>query len=313
MAGGPSPRQGRLQGIPPGPELSLSQRGSPSRAPRRHAGPAAAPGSPQASPRTAGPGRAGTQTRRPQEAPRSPPPQGTGLGGVSRARCGPARPAGPARDGAIQRQHPRGRTPTDLVEAALGREDGDVAVEAGAGPAGHGGAGGRPSGSRRASPAETAHRAPREYCRVTRPAQAPKRAQLAHRHAPAAVLRMLKPCGAPCPCPPPPTPRARHPLGRASALWRRAQPASCRDMRAASCRPVQRGGRRGRGAAVGSCEPSGGPSGSWLTENLVEDVTECARKYRKPGGCITVSCTASQENKPLFQFPKQSISTCSFQ
>lgn len=90
-------------------------------------------------------------------------------GGFSRAGCSPPRQeaaaarAGRARDRAIQRQHPRGRTPTDLVEAALGREDGDVAVEAGAGASGHGGSGegrrGRGAHSVQ-GPTATADRAP---------------------------------------------------------------------------------------------------------------------------------------------------------
>lgn len=90
------------------------------------------------------PARAGTEPPRPVKGSTtlpSPPKQRPCTAELSRAGRSPAPREGPARDGAIQRRHPRGSAPTDLVEAALGREDGDVAVEAGTGASRHGGSG----------------------------------------------------------------------------------------------------------------------------------------------------------------------------
>jgi len=188
----------------------------------------------QASPAHRGTRRAGTQTPRPRQAPRFPPPQRQrGSAEAFRAGCSPARReaaaaarAGPARDGALQRQHPRGRTPTDLVEATLGREDGDVAVEAGAGASGHGGGGGGGAAEGlaacRAPPLpQTGH--PAEYFRVTRSAQAPKHASLAYRHTPPPPLRMPERRG-PSPTPPPPSPAtAPLPSMRSRAAGRRTR------------------------------------------------------------------------------------------
>lgn len=130
----------------PGSNFSLSHARLPfPGSPGGTAGTAAAPTG--LSPHSAGPGQAGAGTPLPAQ-------------------------AGRARDGAIRRRPPRARTRTDLVEAALGREDGDVAVEAGAGAAGHGGRGaGRPGGAFRVQ-GPPQPQTPPERFRVARPPRA---------------------------------------------------------------------------------------------------------------------------------------------
>lgn len=75
-------------------------------------------------------------------APHPPPPLPSPLGAAPPQALSAGPCPGRARDGAVPGPGGR-RARTDLVEASLGREDGDVPVEAGAGAAGHGGRGAR--------------------------------------------------------------------------------------------------------------------------------------------------------------------------
>lgn len=262
----PFPWQGTLERAYPGAKISLSHARVPLAGP--HAGAtraAAAPGSHPASPRTPR-DQAGREPRDATGGATSPPPpEGQpGSAEVSRAGCSPARReaaaaawAGRARDGAVRQQHPRGRTPTDLVEAALGREDGDVAVEAGAGASGHGGRGegGAAEGltaCRVPPPPRTG--SPNKHFRVTHSARAPSRSAAAAAHArgrsgssPPAPLASMRAGGE----------RSCRDMSRSRVRPRQLQRAEPAGPRARPPRRNGAGGGRGVGAAGGSAAVSG--------------------------------------------------------
>lgn len=135
---------------------------------------------------TAGPGQLGAGAPEPREAPRLPLRTGCGTrrsfrGPAAAPLGGERRGRGRGQAGPVTGQFsggPAGPERTDLVEAALGREDGDVPVEAGAGAAGHGGSGAR-RGELSACRAPQQPQAPPERFRVTRTPRAGAEARAA--------------------------------------------------------------------------------------------------------------------------------------